>query len=606
MFRFNPATSFQQRSWQLLLAIAISTVVIVVSTLVVVYANKRTTASIDTAANNIQQLAALETAAIKAEASERTYCLLNDTNFLQTFKEAHQTLITLSDSTLLTAYLQAYPQQAATLLQQIRQQELHMNMAIDKHQHLDTATILHKNDAIDSIRSIIKYISQQEHSNIQAAKDAQQRNTTISFWLIIVCIVVNVLLLYQYYKMVQHNIVEHQQIEYALLKAKNQAEEANESKARFLSTVSHEIRTPMNAMLGMATLLKQTPLNDEQRRYLINIQRSGVALLVLVNDIVDFSKMEAGKLKIEHRPFVIHHVIDEVFSIVKSTNANVIVEYQIARDVPRVLVGDANRLRQLLINLLYQSLQHIQKGYVELTITAQPQSTKQWLLNFAVLAENNDTNILLDEMPLDISDAADFGSKLTISGFGLSIATRLATLLGGKVKLETNNNHTNYTFTLSLPEPNGLTPEAIAQLNKHDSQFEDINPKLADEIPLSILIVDDQEMNLVLLSSILVKMGYVFATAHNGAEAVQMATQNKYQLIFMDIYMPVMDGVEATQRIRKHYPLNEQPVIIALTANAVMENKAYAQEKSLNDVLIKPYKPADIEHIIRQWLTPQA
>jgi signal transduction histidine kinase/ActR/RegA family two-component response regulator len=606
MFRFSPATSFQQRSWQLLLAIAISTIVIVVSTLVVVYANKRTTVKIDTAANNIQQLAALETAAIKAEASERTYCLLNDTNFLQTFKEAHQTLITLSDSALLTAYLLEYPQQATTLLQQIRQQELHMNMAIDKHQHLDTATILHKNDAIDSIRSIIKYISQQEHSNIQAAKDAQQRNTTISFWLIIVCIVVNVLLLYQYYKMVQHNIVEHQQIENALIKAKNQAEEANESKARFLSTVSHEIRTPMNAMLGMATLLKQTPLNDEQRRYLINIQRSGVALLVLVNDIVDFSKMEAGKLKIEHRPFVVHHVIDEVFSIVKSTNANVIVDYQIARDVPRVLVGDANRLRQLLINLLYQSLQHIQKGYVELTITAQQQSNKQWQLNFTVLAENNDTNVLLDEMPLDISDAADFGSKLTVSGFGLSIATRLATLLGGKVKLETNNNHTNYTFTLSLPEPHGLTPEEIAQLNKHDSQFEDINPKLADEIPLSILIVDDQEMNLVLLSSILVKMGYVFATAHNGAEAVQMATQNKYQLIFMDIYMPVMDGVEATQRIRKHYLPNEQPIIIALTANAVMENKAYAQEKQLNDVLIKPYKPADIENIIRQWLAPQA
>lgn len=398
---------------------------------------------------------------------------------------------------------------------------------------------------------------------------------------------------------ISRDITERDIVEKAVRHAKDLAEETTKMKSDFLANMSHEIRTPMNAIIGMSHLVLKTDLTLKQRDYLNKIQISGDHLLRIINDILDFSKIEAGKLTIEQTDFEFENVLANLTSLisdkVNDKGLNLVID--IDPQVPKYLKGDPLRLGQILINYINNAVKFTEFGDIFIAVKVLEETESAVCLRFSVrdtgigLSQEEQIKLFQPFQQADNSISRKYGG----TGLGLAISKQLATLMGGGVGVESEiGQGSTFWFTTKLGKSNGNT-----------GYYED--PNLAEALTrikgASILIVEDNEFNQEVIMGLLAERGFEISMANNGKDAIAMVTQGNYDMVLMDMHMPVMDGVTATIKIRKDERFKSLP-IISMTANAMVQDQAKCVAAGMNDHVVKPIYPDDLFRILLKWIKP--
>jgi PAS domain S-box-containing protein len=381
------------------------------------------------------------------------------------------------------------------------------------------------------------------------------------------------------------NITSRKKNEQSLLEAKQFAEKAAKIKSDFLSNMSHEIRTPMNAIMGLTEILMDSDFKGQDRENLEIIRQSASNLMVIINDILDYSKMEAGKVKIESVGFLLDDYLKLIRKSIEKKAKENNVEFVISKssDVPAALIGDPYRLNQILLNLLSNAIKFTHVGKIELKISVIDYMDKRLLLNFKVV----DSGVGIPRDKLDtIFESFTQANVYTTrkyggTGLGLAITKKLVTLMEGEIFVDSTEGKGS-TFTVIMPFCVG--EESIEYEKKAKNRFE----KSFNDI--RILVVEDQKINQMVIKQILGKWNTPYFIANNGKEAIDILSKEDFDLVCMDLQMPVCDGFEATKRIRtgKSHVRNPQIPIIALSADALPETKEKVFEVGMNDYITKP------------------
>lgn len=406
----------------------------------------------------------------------------------------------------------------------------------------------------------------------------------------------------------EHNIQIEKQNK-SLEKAKLQAEEASRVKSDFLASVSHEIRTPLNGVIGMAELLYNTPLAPTQQSYLDTIKNSSDNLLMLMNDILDFSKIESTGIKLTIRRNSLRTLLKNIFSSFENLAANKELNFdlEIAEDVPDFVYIDASRVRQIIGNLLSNAFKFTHLGFVTLKVEVLSKEKtlngEKVAIRISVVDSGVGISKELKEKIFKAFNRADTSITRRYGGIGLGLAISqsLAELMGSTIEIESEiSRGTKIQFTLDV-KAEKTDPHEKASRIRETGKRENI-AETSVRYPLDICIAEDNEINQELLKITLQKMGYDPIVVSNGEAVLDKLNSQNIDLVFMDIQMPVMDGVTATKRIRTKFLGNkEYPVIIAVTANTYNEDRSNYLNAGMNDYIAKPFTSQEIQDAIKKW-----
>ncbi len=384
-----------------------------------------------------------------------------------------------------------------------------------------------------------------------------------------------------------------------LKNAKAEAEKATRAKSSYLARMSHEVRTPLNAILGMCYLTLQTNLSTEQRSNLLKMQVASQKLLSIINDILDFAKVEAGKMVLENVPFSLEDTLNGLSDmlLVKAEEKGLLIHITKDDTIPDHLVGDPLRISQILLNLASNAVKFTEKGEVGITVSCVQKEKESIHLRFSV----QDTGIGINPEQMGFLFSPFFQTDGSIprrfggSGLGLAICKQLVELMGGEIQVESLLGHgSTFAFTLSL----GIADEV-------SEEVEEITEK--QEIPAHlsgkyILLVEDNDINQEIAKAILEQAGIVVDAVGTGMEAVEAVKRNKYDLVLMDVQMPVMDGIEATKCIRMLPSVPVTLPIIAMTAHAMELDRTRSLAAGMNDYVTKPVDPIFLFQTLGRWI----